>query len=369
MARYVEAVIGEIERRGHELGSAPLGSVFFGGGTPSLLPAGQVAEILEAASRVLGLGAEAEITLEANPNTVDADRLTTWLQAGVNRLSLGAQSFDDRVLAWLGRLHSADEATCAYAMARDAGFGNVSLDLISGVPGVSLASWQNTLAAAVALAPDHLSTYGLSVEPGTVLAARVATGAVSVIEEEEDAAAYALTLRLLATAGYEHYEVSNFAQPDARCRHNWACWHGGEYMGVGASAHSYVGGVRSWNHATIDAYMAAAEHGLAVQGSEEIDDLTALRERVWLRLRTADGLCLEAPELEHLGGASRFALLRQAGLVVLEGASLRLGPKGWMVADAVGIEISDLLESLSCPGPGDNMFERRGAAAPIPGSG
>jgi putative oxygen-independent coproporphyrinogen III oxidase len=345
LPRYVEAVVAELRLRRDELDGRPLASVFLGGGTPSLLAPAQVSAILEAARGGSGLRADVEISLEANPGTAAGQRFAAYRRVGVNRLSLGVQSLDDRVLCWLGRLHCADDARRAFAAARAAGFDNINLDLMFRIPEMSVSSWEQTLDEVVALGPEHVSAYALTVEAGTDLAARVASGAVTEVDEHRDAAAYESAVARLESAGYSRYEVSNFACVQHRCRHNWSCWHGGEYLGIGAAAHSFVAGVRSWNVTTIAEYVAAVEAGRSARaGQERIDCRTALRERVWMRLRTHGGLRLDEDELDLLTGAARFRLLVEAGLVELCGDHLVLGRAGWLVADGVGIEITALLE-------------------------
>ena len=253
--RYVDCVCRELERWSHLGERGGLDTVFFGGGTPSRLAPAQLVRLLDTAARVLGLKTEAEITLEANPSTADADCFRAFQQAGCNRLSLGAQSFRDDSLRRLGRMHTAAEAERAYHTARDAGFASVSFDLIFSIPDAPPADWAATLARATDLAPDHMSAYALSVEPGTPFERRRRAGDLSEVDEDTDAAAYELLVDRLSDAGYEHYEISNFARPEHRSQHNWDCWTGAEYIGVGLSAHSYLDGRRFWNSTDLGDYM------------------------------------------------------------------------------------------------------------------
>lgn len=342
---YVEAVVSELLRRGANWTKGPVATVFFGGGTPSLLTPAQVGAILTAARRKPGIDAGAEITLEANPGTVDTARLAGYRCAGVNRLSVGVQSFDDCALRWLGRTHSVADAENAYRAGREAGFDNINLDLMFGIPGMRSSSWESTLTTALSLRPEHVSTYGLTVEEGTDLGASVAAGRVPAPDEQADAAEYDCARQSLAEAGYRHYEVSNFALPGRGCRHNWSCWDGGEYLGVGAAAHSYSGGVRSWNRPGLDEYMAAMRvDGRARAGQERIDRATGRRERIWMQLRTDAGVQLRAHERGYLETSPRFADLQEAGLIGWKDGRLCLGSSGWPVADALGVEIVELLE-------------------------
>ena len=345
IGRYMAAAVREAKRRLAGLPWAPLASVFFGGGTPSLLAPDHVAAVLNAVRLKPGLREDAEVTLEANPSSVDAHGLAAYRRAGVNRLSIGMQSFDDEDLRWLGRLHTAAEGRQAFALARSAGFQRINLDLMYGLPESSRAAWDRTLETAIALEAEHVSMYALTVEPGTPLAWDIERGMVHSAEEEAVAAAYEHGVRRLADAGYARYEVSNFARPGCRCRHNWACWLGGEYLGVGASAHSFIGGSRSWNGSDVDGYVAAMESGRSFQaGGEIIEGSTALRERVWLQLRTRVGIALAPGEIDRLRRSHRLKALVDAGFLRPPGARLKLGGRGWLVADALAVEITELLE-------------------------
>lgn len=342
---YVESVIAEIGQRGTRLTRRPVVSVYFGGGTPSLLAPAQVEAILHAARRSPGIRDAAEITLEANPGTVDVARLRAYRLAGVNRLSLGVQSLDDRVLRWLGRTHSAADGIAACTAARSAGFRNLNVDLMFGIPATPAGTWEDTLQRVLILHPEHISTYALTLEEGTALAARASAQRDRGPDEEEDAAAYQQARHSLQQAGYRHYEVSNFALTGRECRHNWSCWHGAEYLGVGAGAHSYLQGVRCWNHARLEDYLGAVQAGHEVcAGQEVIDGDTARRERVWMQLRTDTGVALGRPERQSLQASPRFAALREAGFLTWYEERLCLGTPGWAVADSLGVEVDAILE-------------------------
>ena len=223
-------------------------TLFFGGGTPSLMPLAEVERILKGLRRHLGLTPNAEVTLEANPGTVDKPYLSRLREMGVNRLSLGVQSFRDDELAFLGRIHSAEEARSAYQAARSAGFDNVSLDLIFGLPGQTADCWLESLEEAMGLGPEHLSLYALTIEEGTPLARDVARGRTPAPDPDLQAELYLHTAERLAPAGYEQYEISNWARPGRRCRHNLTYWRNGFWLGLGAGAHSHLPG--SWEPAT-----------------------------------------------------------------------------------------------------------------------
>ena len=349
--RYVDAVCKEIEFHGHLGGRGPLDTVFFGGGTPSILEPDLLERILDTAARVLDLAPTAEITIEANPDTADRARFGGFRRIGFNRLSLGVQSFVDETLERLGRSHGGAEAERAYRVAREAGFDNVSLDLIFSTPGTSLGHWGHSLDKAVDLDPEHISTYALSIEPDTPFARLRRRGRLPLVDEDEDARAYEWTMERLIGSGYEHYEISNFARPGRRSRHNWGYWTGGEYLGVGMSAHSFVGGIRSWNHRGLDRYLEAVEAGgQARHGQEEIGADTAARERIWMGLRTDAGISVKAGEKSSLEGQARFGELLEAGYLEMDVGVLRLTRRGFPLADALGLELVDLLEKTATHG-------------------
>jgi oxygen-independent coproporphyrinogen III oxidase len=355
--RYVDAVCRELRAARTLAIRGPLATVFFGGGTPSVLRPGQLGRILETADAELGVEARAEITIEANPGTVDQAGFDELRAVGFNRLSLGVQSLVDADLRRLGRLHGAAQAENAYWLARRSGFENVNLDLIFSIPGGAADNWRSTLERAVALGPEHLSTYALAVEDGTPLAGLVGQGSVEPVDEDEDARTYEWTIERLTGAGYEHYEVSNFARPGYRSRHNWGYWTGARYLGVGTAAHSLIGNRRSWNTSDLEVYIQALEAGRSPgEGEEEIDPLTAARERVWMGLRTDQGVVLDEAERRLVERPGRFGDLLAAGFLEFSGDRLRLTRSGFPLADALGIEIVEILESGTpagsrpCPG-------------------
>lgn len=343
--RYVEAVCGEMRQWRDRMPIGSLQTVFIGGGTPSMLAPVQVQQILDSAASVFGIEAQAEVTLEANPGTVDAAKFAGIRHAGVNRLSLGVQAFHDADLKNLGRLHSAAEAARAFEAARQAGFAALSIDLIFSIPGSSRERWRKTLQRAIDFQPEHLSTYSLTIEEGTRLAQRYFQGRLQPVSEDDDAWAYTWTMEQLQAAGFEHYEVSNFARPGFRSQHNWGYWHGASYVGVGLSAHSFAGATRSWNTPDIRVYLDALEHGQSPCIGEEVLDARSLRqEQLWLQLRTCEGVRLARAELRVLQQNAKFQAMLQGGLVVLEASQLRLTPKGALLADTIGVDLVDMLE-------------------------
>ncbi len=244
---YVEALLREAEAWSGLCAGATVETLFFGGGTPSLVPPAEMKRLMEGLRQRFAIAAEAEVSLEANPESVDFDHLRGLRDLGVNRLSLGVQSFDDEELRFLGRIHSAAEAEAAYGAARQAGFENVGLDLIFGLPQQQLESWQQSLEKAIRLEPEHLSLYALTVEENTPLGRAVAANRAWEPDEDAQAEMYEESEERLEAAGYDHYETSNWAWPGHRCRHNLTYWETRPYLGLGAGAHSYLSGCRFAN--------------------------------------------------------------------------------------------------------------------------
>jgi len=298
----------------------PVTSVFVGGGTPTLLPAGDLALLLHRLRELLAFAPGAEVTVEANPETVDEAMAAGLAGAGVTRVSMGAQSFDDRVLAALGRVHDAARVEAAVASLRAAGVPALNLDLIYGGPGEDDRSWAATLAAAVALEPEHLSAYALTIEPATKFGRLVAAGRMAEPAEDDLADRYDTACAVLAGAGYGHYEVSNWARPSHPGRHNLTYWRRGRYLGLGAGAHEFDGTTRRWNLAGVPAYLEAVNDGRRpTEGEERLDPGQARFEALALRLRTADGLSPDEARALGVDPAGEEAShLRSAGLLAPE---------------------------------------------------
>jgi len=342
---YAAALSAEAELAAAALGPSPpaVTSVFVGGGTPTLLPAGDLARVLARLRELLPHATGAEVTVEANPETVDRATAEGLAAAGVTRVSMGAQSFDARVLATLGRTHGAARAGEALELLRAAGVPAVNLDLIYGCPGEDDASWAATLAAAVGLGPEHLSAYALGIEPATRFGRLVAAGRMTPPDDDLLADRYEVACATLAGAGYGHYEVSNWARglpggpwdaagpglPAHASRHNLTYWRRGRYLGLGAGAHEFDGATRRWNLAGVPGYLEAVRAGRRpTAGEERLDAAQARFEALALRLRTADGLAPgEARALGVDPGGAAVAELRQAGLLTA-GPRLRLTERG-----------------------------------------
>jgi oxygen-independent coproporphyrinogen-3 oxidase len=287
------------------VGARPIGTLFFGGGTPSLTPVDGMTRILEGLRATFTFAPDAEVSLEANPGSLTTDYLRGLRYIGFNRISIGVQSFDDEELVSLDRIHSRDDALAAYRSARDAGFENVNLDFIYGLPEQPMSNWQRTLEEAIALRPDHLSLYALTVEEGTPLARDIARGRTTPPDPDAQADQYEWTMDRMAAAGYEQYEISNWALPGRRCAHNLVYWQNREYLGLGAGAHSFLNGVRFSTVLLPNRYVelvdASADamrdgHGAMqhVIGAETITDDLSIADTLILGLRLNDGIDLQA---------------------------------------------------------------------------
>jgi oxygen-independent coproporphyrinogen-3 oxidase len=341
--RYAEALLAELALRPTE---GELATVYLGGGTPSLLPAEAVGRLIEAAMDRWGT-APAEITVEANPSAREAPDWRGLRAAGVNRISLGIQSLHDGELRTLARGQTAAEGRAAYAATRAAGFDNVSIDLIYGIPAQTLTNWRDGLAAALALEPDHLSLYALSLAlapdewaaPPRPGALRWRQRLIGRQDDEVAAAQYEAAEEILDEAGYRHYELSSWAQPGFESRHNSAYWERRPYTGIGAGAHSFDEATRSWNVRDLDRYLALVEAGQRpVEGSEELPEPTRAFEAMALGLRRVDGLSRAAFTAEFgQDPIQRHAVAveetTRAGLLEVEGDAIRLTARGRLLAN------------------------------------
>jgi oxygen-independent coproporphyrinogen-3 oxidase len=335
---YVEAVLAEWKwwlRHPAWQQSPAVETVYFGGGTPSRLDPSAIERILEQVSAERSITHRVEITLEANPEDVTADRAVRWRAAGVNRVSLGVQSFNPEVLRWMHRSHGSREITEAVSRVRSAGFADLSLDLIFGLPESLDRDWDADLAQALALGPDHLSLYGLTVEARTPLGRWTARGEVAPVDDERYAREFLVADAMLVSAGFEHYEVSNAARPGHRARHNSAYWSRAPYLGMGPSAHSGFGRQRQWNLREWAAYeQAVRRQGHAVDQVEQLGPEAIRLEELYLGLRTREGLASAAvpPELQGRWVGQGWAWV--------EGERIALTPEGWLRLDALVASLS-----------------------------
>lgn len=337
MAEYTEALSREIQaRKGFFDASSKPRTLYFGGGTPSLVPPALLETAVGRVSSVFGVSGFEEFTLEANPDDVTPDRLAAWRAMGVNRLSMGVQSFCDSHLKWMRRRHDSAEAENAFLMAREAGFDNISTDLIFGYAGLSMQEWEESIRRTIGLRPEHVSCYQMSIESGSSLGEMASRGEYAEPPQEICAEQYALLQRLLGEAGYLQYEISNFALPGRESRHNSIYWEGGAYLGLGAAAHSYDGNrTRSWNIADLEKYISAGAENVTV---ETLSDKDLANEKVMLSLRTAKGL--EPSLIPHGNRPLADRMLRSGELEMAEGC-LRIPASRFFVSD-------DIMSRLFC---------------------
>ena len=339
---YVDACVQDLRRQD----LAPATSVFFGGGTPSLLPADGLTRILDAIDRVDG----AEVSVECNPDSIDIAKLTAYRAAGVNRVSLGVQSMRAHVLASLGRTHDPANVERAVHDARDAGIDRINLDLIYGTPGERVTDWEATLEAALALEPEHVSAYALTVEPGTPLGKAVAAGERPAPDDDDQARKYELADDRLSAAGLIWYEISNWSRPGGECRHNLLYWAQGDYAAVGCAAHGHAAGRRWWNVRTPDRYIEAIVAGESAEAADEVlDAATRDGERVALAIRTSTGIKLDALRVESPEMVRTLDDLEHAGLLQRGSGRVVLTRRGRLLANDVTARLLLALEQPVAP--------------------
>lgn len=347
---YVRALLAEIalagEQARHDDGSLRRArTIFFGGGTPSLLTVTQIKRLLHACRAAFVLDEDAEITLEANPGTLTLEQLVGLRAAGINRLSLGSQSFDAQLLKTLGRIHTPAEITQALSHARAAGFSSINLDFMFGLPGQSMRQWQETLAQALMLRPEHLSLYSLIIEEGTPFFDWAQEGRITPGDEDLSADMYEYADELLQAAGYVNYEISNWALPGHQSRHNLTYWRNLPYIGMGAGAHSFFAGKRFSNERDPQQYInTLKKQQLPVVESETIEATQEMSETAFLALRTASGLHLPTfeerfatPFASFVG--NRLRIVEEAGLLEQEEGWLRLSKRGRLLGNEVFLRL------------------------------
>jgi len=351
--QYIDALKKEMQLYAKDAWEFEVKTIYFGGGTPSLLPAKSIAYMLESCSKLFNMPSNLEVTLEANPGTIDQSFLTQLRQSGVNRLSLGVQSFSDSELKLLGRIHSAVEARKAYLTARETGFENINTDLLYALPWQTIKDWQNNLVEVTKLNPEHLSLYPLTLEPGTPLANAVASGSLPKPNADLAADMYLLASDKLAKEGYNHYEISNWALPEKECQHNLTYWKNEPYLGFGAGAHSYLGGYRWANvlapieyvkrlsNTETKASQEAYFNNPLVDNIEHIDGDLEIAEAVILGLRLDDGVNLA--DFAHRFGVELYSIyqeqqineLVELGLIAKNEHGIRLTTKGKLLGNEV----------------------------------
>ena len=340
---FVDAIMAEMVTRGIGLGAAELETVYVGGGTPSKLGGAGLARLIFEIAHLAGVdnfstfGGKREITIEANPEDVTPEAASLWAASGVNRVSLGVQSFDSRVLEWMHRTHGPGAAGRAVETLREAGIDDISVDLIFALPGTLERDWTADLAAALDLRPTHISLYGLTVETHTPLGRWKARGQVVEAPEDRYADEFLEAHRTLDAAGFEHYEVSNYSLPGRRAKHNSAYWSGASYLGLGPSAHGFDGRTRRWNAPAYADWSARVGRGEdPVQGNELLTADERESERVYLGLRTSDGLAVHEDELKTV------TPWLEAGWGELKDGVLRLNAHGWLRLDAIAAALTSV---------------------------
>lgn len=341
-SRYIDGVQQEIWLRAKYLEDTVIKTVYLGGGTPSLLTPSQISSLLDCINNSFTLDKDAEICMEANPATLDFEKIQAITRAGVNRLSLGIQSFDDSELRVLGRSHTAGEALNTIMLLRDAGFENYNLDLIYGIPGQTISSWEQTLNKALKTQPRHLSIYLLQLDEKTPLACKIKTGEVQLLDEEDELLMYNIGINLITEAGLQQYEISNFARPGYESRHNLIYWNAMEYIGIGAGAVSFINGKRYMNRADLQLYLAAAENGkqCMVEELECMDEKALIVDAIILGLRLCQGIDLHDFELRF-----GIKLLKEykdiintfidENLLMIEDGRLKITKKAYFVSNQV----------------------------------
>ena len=336
MRPLLAAMHRELDARADALRGATVRTLYFGGGTPSLCAPGELQELVTHARRLFGFGRAEEITVECNPDDLTGEYVARLRDTEIDRVSVGVQSFDDACLRMMNRRHTAAAAVEAVRRLRRAGFANLTVDLIYGVPGFGGESLRRSLGMALSLEAEHLSAYHLTIEPGTVLGRRMAEGRFAPVAEETSEREFACVHDTLTAAGYEHYEVSNFARPGYRARHNSAYWLGAPYLGVGPSAHSYDGSRRrSWNVASNPLYLSGTP-----PEEELLTDTDLQNEYLMTRLRRAEGIstadfCSRFGETETRRLETRCAVFEAAGDLFRTPAGWAIPPARWLISDYV----------------------------------
>jgi len=341
---YFNALYREIETYAERLEDHAIKTVFIGGGTPSLVDARYISTAIELCSRHYKISEHAEVTMEANPGTLSIDKLRDYRSMGINRLSIGLQACQDRILKSIGRIHRYGEFVENFEQARKVGFSNINVDLIFGLPSQTLEDWDETLEKVVETGTKHISCYSLSIEEDTVFGEKLKTGEIEPVSDELDRRMYYLAKEKLGQAGYRHYEISNFARKGYECRHNLTYWKSEEYVGLGAGAHSYMNSFRYNNIYSIDGYIACISDGdLPVENQQAIDIKEKMSEFIILGLRLTDGI--SATEFEQKFGKAlkdlfgdKIEKLRKRGLITCCGDRIMLTSQGLDLANQVFVE-------------------------------
>lgn len=336
---YTDALCRELHLRKAYIKGERIGTIYLGGGTPSLLNGEQIGKILTAIRSNYTIAPDAEITIECNPDDLTPAYLAMLKANGFNRISMGVQSLDDTQLQRLGRRHTAQKAKEAFSAARTAGFSNISIDLMFALPSSTSSEWLHTLQCAIALQPEHISAYNLTYEEGTPLYRALQAGEITEASEEENVQQFNTLIDELKNAGYRHYEISNFALPGYESRHNSSYWNNTPYLGCGAGAHSFDGTSRGWNISDINKYIKGIENGTDVFEVERLTNEERYNDTVLTRLRTADGLPVALVREMH--GEPLYNYMMRAARKEIAADNLRETPDGRLVLTEKGIFVSD----------------------------
>ncbi len=342
----VAGMVKELELQNRQSTLSPFETIYFGGGTPSVLSPEELQLLLDTAQNLAGIIPFAEITLEANPDDLTLANLNSWKKLGINRLSVGIQAFDQLALQWMNRSHRVEDIEAGIERARAAGFGAFNMDLIFGWPGLTTEKWQEQLDKMVALQPEHISVYGLSVESKTALAHQVKLRQVMLPGDEAHAAQFLQAHAVLESAGYQHYEISNYARPGSHSRHNTAYWQGKPYLGIGPSAHSFDGDNRWWNISNNARYLHSLEENLLPVAEKEALTLRdRYHEYLMTGLRQALGVSIGEieqrffPDWEKEFGAIILTQIEAGRMKKSDSGQISLTPEGWLVSDSLISEL------------------------------
>ena len=335
----VAALLKETELRQKYFGRETVETIYFGGGTPSLLPAEDLRSLADKIRSVHTVSGNAEVTLETNPDDINEEKILAWKEAGINRLSIGVQSFFDDDLQWMNRAHNANQAAGSLQLAVRH-FDNITMDLIYGTPGLTNEKWKHNVETAISLGIPHLSCYALTVEPKTPLQKMIIQGKMQDVNPDKQSEQFLLLMQWLREAGYEHYEISNFAKPGFRSRHNSSYWSGKKYLGIGPSAHSFDGDSRQWNVSNNQQYIDGINQETIPFEKEQLSATQKLNEYIMTSLRTMEGLKLDQVKediAQQLLAVSKK--YRDTGLMNLENNSLVLTKEGKLLADGIAADL------------------------------
>ena len=341
---FIQALLKEINDRKDYLHGENIETIYFGGGSPSLLSPSEIETVLMALQQHFSIQNDAEITLEANPDDITGERARAWKQMGINRLSMGVQSFYDEDLHWMNRAHNAEQSFYSIDTVLSAGFSNLTIDLIYGTPTLTDEKWKRNVDRAIQYGIPHLSCYALTVESKTALERMIRNGKTVDINTEDQARQFLLLIDWLEASGYDHYEISNFAKPGMRSRHNTSYWQQKTYLGLGPSAHSFNGHSRQWNISNNALYISSVKNSMPAFEIEELHPIHKLNEYIMTSLRTAEGLNLEFVSTQFGTGTvselERNAFRHQQnGSMIHEEKMMKLTKKGKLLADGIAADL------------------------------